>query len=409
MAPSLDCRTASLFCREGIRESEWEDNVGSFNGNLQEGIQEGGVFSYILPVDDDDVITLLIQKEDNLQMEIREYLDSFEGKGAEMQSRIHMIGWMLDVHAYFGFNALTAFLSVSYFDRFLSKHINSRGKIWLLQLVAVGCISLAAKLEETEVPLLLDLQVGELQHVFESCTIQRMELLILSTLNWQMSSVTPFSYIDYLIHKIGFLDESPQTLIARAEELILYTCRDARFLVYSSSVVAVASLICACEEEVPLQATRLKQALLSLWPVKEVKASECAQLMEETLRADPFWTSTLNKVVSRNSSSAPQSPMGVLEAACFSSDSSDRTVTTTSTTNYISRNVHIRSSISTKNIPHPMATPVASSIKCPELAASSVVAPPLPPHPSSKKRKLSEHHSYSNNKPPYHAPANGHR
>jgi len=35
-----------------------------------------------------------------------------------------------------------------------------KGKAWMMQLLAVACLSLAAKLEETEVPLSLDLQVS---------------------------------------------------------------------------------------------------------------------------------------------------------------------------------------------------------------------------------------------------------
>lgn len=34
-----------------------------------------------------------------------------------------------------------------------------KGKAWTTQLLAVACLSLAAKMEETEVPLSLDLQV----------------------------------------------------------------------------------------------------------------------------------------------------------------------------------------------------------------------------------------------------------
>jgi len=37
--------------------------------------------------------------------------------------------------------------------------ILQQGKDWMLQLLSVACISLAAKMEESEVPILLDLQV----------------------------------------------------------------------------------------------------------------------------------------------------------------------------------------------------------------------------------------------------------
>ncbi|XLS78528.1 hypothetical protein HN51_062753 [Arachis hypogaea] len=39
-------------------------------------------------------------------------------------------------------------------------------------------------------------QVEDAKYVFESKTIQRMELLILSTLNWKMHRVTPLSAIE---------------------------------------------------------------------------------------------------------------------------------------------------------------------------------------------------------------------
>ncbi|XP_028073141.1 cyclin-D3-1-like [Camellia sinensis] len=45
------------------------------------------------------------------------------------------------------------------------------------QLVAVACLFLAAKVEETQVSLLLDFQVEESKFVIKAKTIQRMELL----------------------------------------------------------------------------------------------------------------------------------------------------------------------------------------------------------------------------------------
>ena len=36
-----------------------------------------------------------------------------------------------------------------------------KGKAWMMQLLAVACLSIAAKMEETEVPLSLDLQVSD--------------------------------------------------------------------------------------------------------------------------------------------------------------------------------------------------------------------------------------------------------
>jgi hypothetical protein len=62
------------------------------------------------------------------------------------------------VQEYYGFLPLTAYLAVNYMDRFLSLHRLPQEDGWAMQLLAVTCLSLAAKMEETLVPSLLDLQ-----------------------------------------------------------------------------------------------------------------------------------------------------------------------------------------------------------------------------------------------------------
>lgn len=66
----------------------------------------------------------------------------------------------------------------------------------------MACFSLAAKMEEPEVPLLLDLQVSDPRFVFEPKSIQRMELLIMQKLQWRLRSVTPFDFLHYFIVKL---------------------------------------------------------------------------------------------------------------------------------------------------------------------------------------------------------------
>lgn len=329
MAPSFDCMI-SLLCPEEASGGDWEDETGSYGA--QEHVEADPVAQSLseLPVEDDDIITLLVEKEAGLMPQF-DYTEKFESKIFEWSSRENAVSWMLDVHSYYQFDRLTAYLSVNYLDRFLSNHTIPLGKAWMLQLLAVGCVSLAAKIEETDVPFLLDLQVGEVQHVFEARTIQRMELLILSTLKWRMNSVTPFSYVNYMLHKIGISRRSSSAFASRVEELILSTCRVMRFLVYRPSVIAVACIISVGEELVPMHAATFKNVLLSALPTSEGIMLECARVVQELLR-DPFWTS--NKRISPNLS-APQSPIGVLDAACFSCDS-DTTTSTTQSVNGLS-------------------------------------------------------------------------
>jgi cyclin D1/2/4, plant len=65
--------------------------------------------------------------------------------------------------------------------------------------------------------------------VFEAKTIQRMELLVLSTLRWRMQAVTPFSYLDYFLRKLNSGgDEAPRGWLSRSAELILCAARGMR-------------------------------------------------------------------------------------------------------------------------------------------------------------------------------------
>lgn len=112
------------------------------------------------------------------------------------------VGWASRAAARLGFSALTSALSAAYLDRcFLPGGALRLGdQPWMARLAAVTCFALAAKVEETRVPPLLDLQLYAAAdaadpYVFEAKTVRRMELLVLSALGWRMHPVTPFSYL----------------------------------------------------------------------------------------------------------------------------------------------------------------------------------------------------------------------
>lgn len=83
-----------------------------------------------------------------------------------------------------------------------------KGKSWIVRLLSTACLSLAAKMEELSAPMLSEYQSEDCG--FDSNTIQRMELLILSTLEWRMSSVTPFAYLGHFRSKLQIDDESSE-------------------------------------------------------------------------------------------------------------------------------------------------------------------------------------------------------
>lgn len=99
-----------------------------------------------------------------------------------------------------------------------------RGLGWPWQLLSVACLSVAAKIEETHVPLLVDLQILDPRYVFEPRTVRRMELLLMAALQWRMRSVTPFDFVSYfgsLLPTDCTEGEGCLPLLRRASNLIL--------------------------------------------------------------------------------------------------------------------------------------------------------------------------------------------
>lgn len=84
------------------------------------------------------------------------------GNPSLADARCEAVEWILKVSGYYSFSAATALLALNYLDRFLFSccfQSHREKKPWMTQLASVACLSLAAKVEETQVPLLLDLQV----------------------------------------------------------------------------------------------------------------------------------------------------------------------------------------------------------------------------------------------------------
>jgi cyclin D3, plant len=148
-------------------------------------------------------------------------------------ARRDMVKWMTCAVAMHGFTTQTALLSVNYLDRcFLSGLLQlQHDKPWMGRLAAIACLSLGAKVEETQVPLLLDLQLpvtwgeeavtdGGAGFLFEAKTVRRMELLVLSALQWRLNSVTALSFIQPLVSLL-FSVKMGGHLTARCEGILL--------------------------------------------------------------------------------------------------------------------------------------------------------------------------------------------
>ncbi|KAK7283279.1 hypothetical protein RIF29_12695 [Crotalaria pallida] len=268
--------------------------------------------------DDEELTSLLAKEQHNplctcLQSDI-----VLEGARGEA------VAWILKVNAHYSFSALTAVLAVNYLDRFLFSFRFESGKPWMIQLAAVACLSLAAKVEETQVPLLLDLQVEECKYLFEAKTIKRMEILVLSTLGWKMNPPNPLSFLDYLIRRLGLKNDYLLCLefLKRCESVIISLIPDSRFMSYLPSELAAATMMHVISGVDSLLGVEYKIQLLSILGINKEKMDECCKLILEVVWTGHKQQQQGKQCIKRKfGSSIPGSPNGVIDVS-FSCDSS---------------------------------------------------------------------------------------
>ncbi|KAJ6740449.1 CYCLINS [Salix purpurea] len=177
-------------------------------------------------------------------------------------ARLDAIEWILNTRAIHGFRFHTAYLSVTYFDRFVSKRSIDEGKLWAVRLLSVACLSLAAKMEERKAPPLSEFPVED--YCFGNKVIQRMELLVLNTLDWRMNSITPFAYLHYFIRKTCG-ESTPKETVSRAVELIVAMIKEIDLLDHRPSVIAAAAVLAASNRQFTREELELKMDTISSW------------------------------------------------------------------------------------------------------------------------------------------------
>lgn len=332
MVPSYDCAASVLLCAEdnaailGLDDDEecsWAAAAAPATPPRHAAAGDGGGaggFSMYYSVQTDGCIAALVEREEeHMPMEGYPQMLLRRLGGLDLAAvRRDAIDWIWKVIEHYNFAPLTAVLSVNYLDRFLSVYELPEGKAWMTQLLAVACLSLASKMEETYVPLPLDLQVADAKFVFEARTIKRMELLVLSTLKWRMQAVTPCSFIDYFLHKFNDCDTPSMLALSRSTDLILSTAKGADFLVFRPSEIAASVALAAFGER---NSSVVERATTNCKYINKERVLRCYELIQDKI--------TMGSIVLKSAGSSmfsvPQSPIGVLDAAACLSQQSDDT------------------------------------------------------------------------------------
>ncbi|KAK9758281.1 hypothetical protein RND81_01G220300 [Saponaria officinalis] len=256
--PSIDYAISSLFCAEDNESifDEVENNYGDdfeicnnlTQNNLQIINKDLSFSGFSRVLQSDEYLSSIYIKEKHHFCGF-DYLKRLKNGDLDLVARNLAVDWIEKVKSHYNFGPLCFYLSVNYLDRFLSTYELPKGKAWMMQLLAVACVSIAAKIDETDVPFSIDLQVCESKFIFEAKTIQRMELLVMSTLNWRLQSVTPFSFIDHFLYKLSGDQMPPTNSISQAIQLISCTIKGIELLEFKPSEIAAAVAICVIEEE----------------------------------------------------------------------------------------------------------------------------------------------------------------
>ncbi|KAF4361325.1 hypothetical protein G4B88_015917 [Cannabis sativa] len=164
---------------ETLLEQKFEDDEGVFINfrNMSPSEEEEHVINLLI-----EETEFVFKKDESLVF------------GDEVEyARLEAINWIVKTGAAFGFQKKTAYLSMIYFDRYLwMRPIETNRQIWLIGLLSVAALRVAAKMEEPKIPSVSKFRY-EYNNVVESKVIGRMELLLLNTFDWKLPSEDVFS------------------------------------------------------------------------------------------------------------------------------------------------------------------------------------------------------------------------
>ncbi|TYJ10810.1 hypothetical protein E1A91_A11G233900v1 [Gossypium mustelinum] len=298
---SFSC--SSLLCRETeedacFPETEKEDDRSVY------------FKSCFVSDNEDEYIEMLVQREIEIGFKTSASFSDSKLKSWLECARLDAIQWMFNTRAIFGFQIHTAYLSVIYFDRFLSKRSIDDGKLWAIRLLSVTCLSLAAKMEECSAPAFSEFPIQDYQ--FENKTIQKMELLVLTTLEWKMSSITPFAYLDYFIHKF-YGEYRPKGLVSKIMQLIMSMIKEISLVDHRPSIIAAAAVLVAYDSRLTRKSIDLNVDFISFWGTLENEHIFWSYNMMQEIEMRKSKTPT--SVISSNYSSVTYSSLDAIETS----------------------------------------------------------------------------------------------
>eukprot|EP00096_Caligus_rogercresseyi_P003705 TRINITY_DN1714_c1_g1_i1.p1 TRINITY_DN1714_c1_g1~~TRINITY_DN1714_c1_g1_i1.p1 ORF type:complete len:304 (-),score=75.17 TRINITY_DN1714_c1_g1_i1:260-1171(-) len=223
---------------------------------------------------DDRVLQILLSKESNYVPMSRPAAASsisLSTEGIQPPNRREVADWMLEICEDTGVSPEVFVLAMNYLDRFLGVCSISKSQ---LQLLGAVCLLVSWKVREHR-PLPAVKLVEYSDFNLTLMDIMEWEVLLLSKLDWDMSSVIASDFLEHIVQRLSLVINdgsiSLENVRRDAEARILFCSSHHGFSSYNPSFIAIASVLGALQ---PLDNDRLK-AILSIF--QGFKPLECTQ------------------------------------------------------------------------------------------------------------------------------------
>ncbi|CAN6205724.1 unnamed protein product [Urochloa humidicola] len=228
---------------------------------------------------DDEPIASLLDAEAHHAPSVSVAASAARREAAAYISQVRF-GWELDEHP------RVAYLALNYVDRFLSKR---QLPPWAPRLLAISCLSLAAKMQRVASFSIEDIQRDyELQ--FNAVTVRRMERMLLDVLDWRTRSVTPLAFLGFFLSACYPQPRQPLQLAAvkaRAIDILLRAQPEVKMAEFLPSVAAAAALLDAAGEVTAANLPAFQAGVAACPFVNSDKLRECGEVLAAVCGVGP--------------------------------------------------------------------------------------------------------------------------
>jgi hypothetical protein len=253
-----------LYCEEALLDINTESKL-----DIETYLQVKSLEDRVL-LEDERVRMNMLQDEKKVNK--IDYCASIQTELKPHMRKI-VVDWMLEVCQDQQCQPQVFHLSLNYMDRFLSR---KRIKKTQFQLLATVCLFLASKMSES-VPLSAEKLLIYTDNSVILPELLQWELLVLTTLHWELSAVTCRSFLEHF-QNLSFLQAATRDLTTvqrHADHLLAIMAAEYQYMLLQPSLLAAAALSAAvrgqCHERRSLDQLNKNLSEVIGRPAKEIE------------------------------------------------------------------------------------------------------------------------------------------